>query len=115
MGGSSTITIRTLFSFGLQISRYWSGAAQEAERDSPTFYIAVYAGITTVGVLLSTARWFVLYNGSIRASTVLYQRLLEAVLFADIRFHDTVSRGRLLNRFGKDFEGALTVSSRTVK
>lgn len=32
--------------------------------------------------------------------------LLEAVLFAQIRFHDTVSRGRLLNRFGKDFEGA---------
>lgn len=32
--------------------------------------------------------------------------LLETVLFAQIRFHDTVSRGRLLNRFGKDFEGA---------
>ncbi len=31
--------------------------------------------------------------------------LLENVLFASIRFHDTVSRGRLLNRFGKDFEG----------
>jgi len=31
--------------------------------------------------------------------------LLEAVLFAHIRFHDTISRGRLLNRFGKDFEG----------
>jgi ABC-type multidrug transport system fused ATPase/permease subunit len=31
--------------------------------------------------------------------------LLETVLFANIRFHDTVSRGRLLNRFGKDFEG----------
>ena len=31
--------------------------------------------------------------------------LLDAVLFANIRFHDTVSRGRLLNRFGKDFEG----------
>jgi ABC-type multidrug transport system fused ATPase/permease subunit len=30
---------------------------------------------------------------------------LEAVLFAKIRFHDTVNRGRLLNRFGKDFEG----------
>ena len=27
------------------------------------------------------------------------------MLFANIRFHDTVSRGRLLNRFGKDFEG----------
>lgn len=31
--------------------------------------------------------------------------LLESVLFAEIRFHDTISRGRLLNRFGKDFEG----------
>ena len=31
--------------------------------------------------------------------------LLQTVLFAQIRFHDTVSRGRLLNRFGKDFEG----------
>jgi ABC-type multidrug transport system fused ATPase/permease subunit len=31
--------------------------------------------------------------------------LLESVLFANIRFHDTTNRGRLLNRFGKDFEG----------
>jgi hypothetical protein len=40
-------------------------------------------------------------GGRIRAS---HQRLLESVLFADIRFHDIVSRGRLLNRFGTDFE-----------
>lgn len=33
--------------------------------------------------------------------------LLESVLFANLRFHDTISRGRLLNRFGKDFEGEL--------
>ena len=69
----------------------------------------MYAVITTVGLIITTARWFVLYDGSIRASTVLYQRLLETVLFADIRFHDTVSRGRLLNRFGKDFEGGSVV------
>lgn len=31
--------------------------------------------------------------------------LLRSVLFAPIRFHDTINRGRLLNRFGKDFEG----------
>ena len=65
----------------------------------------------------------ILDTGSIHASTVLYKSklqfytshvlrddcsavgLLETVLFANIRFHDTVSRGRLLNRFGKDFEG----------
>jgi hypothetical protein len=67
--------------------------------------------------------YLILDTGSIHASTVLYKSelqvytshflyddccavgLLETVLFANIRFHDTVSRGRLLNRFGKDFEG----------
>lgn len=34
--------------------------------------------------------------------------LLERVLFANIRFHDTINRGRLLNRFAKDFEGMLS-------
>ncbi|KAJ6495416.1 P-loop containing nucleoside triphosphate hydrolase protein [Mycena sanguinolenta] len=74
-------------------------------RFSLMYYIAVYAILTTVGLILSTLRWFVLYTGSIHASTVLYKRLLAAVLFAKIRFHDTVSRGRVLNRFGEDFEG----------
>ena len=59
--------------------------------------------------MIATVRWYILYSGSIRASRVLYERLLESVLFADIRFHDTISRGRLLNRFGKDFEGSTLV------
>lgn len=69
------------------------------------FFIGIYAAITTIGLIIYTVRWFVLYAGSIHASRVLYKNLLESVLFADIRFHDTVSRGRVLNRFGKDFEG----------
>lgn len=44
-------------------------------------------------------------TGSLHASVVLYERLLESVLFTSIRWHDTVNRGRVLNRFGKDFEG----------
>ncbi|KAJ7691594.1 P-loop containing nucleoside triphosphate hydrolase protein [Mycena rosella] len=78
---------------------YWS---QGDTSKSAVYYITVYA---IVRLVLTTLRWFVLYRGSIHASTVLYKRLLEAVLFANIRFHDTVSRGRVLNRFGKDFEG----------
>lgn len=85
--------------------RYWSSAALDGDGESPLFYITVYAVVTSAGLLISTVRWIVLYTGSIHASRVLYKRLLEAVLFANIRFHDTVSRGRLLNRFGKDFEG----------
>jgi ABC-type multidrug transport system fused ATPase/permease subunit len=60
--------------------------------------------------VFSTARWFFLYSGSIQASGKLYKGLLRAVLFADMKFHDTVSRGRLLNRFGKDFEGVFNLS-----
>ncbi|KAJ6495413.1 multidrug resistance-associated ABC transporter [Mycena sanguinolenta] len=90
---------------------YWS---RGDEAHGAVYYITVYAIVTDIcslscprnlGLILSTLRWFVLYTGSIHASTVLYKRLLEAVLFAKIRFHDTVSRGRVLNRFGKDFEG----------
>ncbi|KDQ53279.1 hypothetical protein JAAARDRAFT_72568 [Jaapia argillacea MUCL 33604] len=81
----------------------WSGASSNpSDSRGPVFYVAMYAAVSLV---LTTIRWFILYSGSIHASTVLYKRLLETVLFAQIRFHDTVSRGRLLNRFGKDFEG----------
>jgi hypothetical protein len=32
-------------------------------------------------------------------------------MFATVRAHDTTSRGSLLNRFGKDFEGPLEFSA----
>jgi len=84
----------------------WAGATLRDEAPkSPMWYISIYAAITGANVVFGTLRWFILYQGSIHASTILYKRLLECVLFAKIRFHDTVSRGRLLNRFGKDFEG----------
>ncbi|KAH9043928.1 ATP-binding cassette transporter [Lactarius pseudohatsudake] len=85
---------------------YWSGASQGGRVPrSPMFYIGTYAAITGIGYILANARWYFLFMGSIHASTVLYKGLLETILFVNIRFHDTVSRGRLLNRFGKDFEG----------
>ena len=77
--------------------------------NSPAFYISVYAALTGLGLVIATMTWFIQYNGSIRASRVVHKRLLESVLFADIRFHDTVSRGRSLNRFGKDMAGWLKI------
>ncbi|TFK68805.1 multidrug resistance-associated ABC transporter [Pluteus cervinus] len=85
--------------------QHWTNAGVTGDAQDPMYYISIYAVITGVGLVLTTFRWFVLYTGAIHASHVIYKRLLEAVLFANIRFHDTVSRGRLLNRFGKDIEG----------
>ncbi|KAF7354869.1 Multidrug resistance-associated ABC transporter [Mycena sanguinolenta] len=81
---------------------YWSGGRGP---EDPTYYITIFTILSATGLILTTGRWLILYSGSIHASGILYKRLLEAVLFADIRFHDTSSRGRVLNRFGKDFEG----------
>ncbi|OCB86633.1 multidrug resistance-associated ABC transporter [Sanghuangporus baumii] len=84
---------------------YWSRLVQNhSDTRGALHYIFIYALITLVGLVTSTLRWTVLYNGSINASAAIYKKLLESVLFAPIRFHDTISRGRLLNRFGKDME-----------
>ncbi|KAI0748272.1 multidrug resistance-associated ABC transporter [Daedaleopsis nitida] len=85
--------------------RIWSSSYLDAEqRYTPAFYIGIYALISVTGLILTTLRFFVVFHGGINASMVLYEKLLETVLFANIRYHDTSSRGRLLNRFGKDFE-----------
>ncbi|CDO71111.1 hypothetical protein BN946_scf184844.g115 [Trametes cinnabarina] len=79
--------------------RIWSGSYENNSVSHPaSYYISIYAAITGIGEYSTN-------QGGIQASVTLYKRLLEGVLFANIRFHDTVSRGRLLNRFGKDFEG----------
>ncbi|KDR80196.1 hypothetical protein GALMADRAFT_61920 [Galerina marginata CBS 339.88] len=79
--------------------KIWSAAENTSER--AVFFISVYA---VVEISIKILRWLIIFNGSIHASKVLYEKLLEVVLFANIRFHDTISRGVLLNRFGKDFE-----------
>ncbi|KAJ7126325.1 P-loop containing nucleoside triphosphate hydrolase protein [Mycena epipterygia] len=97
------IIIFVVAAFGPVLENGWIGYWSRGDTSKgPVYYITIYA---MVRVILSTLRWLVLYTGSIQASTVLYKRLLETVLFANIRFHDTISRGRVLNRFGKDFEG----------
>lgn len=105
MAGSGLFCSSKSLQINSILIRYWSNSVLNGTVESPVYYIAVYGVLTTLGLFVGTIRWFVLYRGSIRASHVLYERLLETVLFANIRFHDTVSRGRLLNRFGKDFEG----------
>ncbi|UZJ56745.1 hypothetical protein CBS101457_006065 [Exobasidium rhododendri] len=57
-------------------------------------------------VVLESLQKALLFHGSLQASRLLFTYMLDSILQAPLRFHDTVSRGRLLNRFGKDFEEA---------
>ncbi|WWD20306.1 hypothetical protein CI109_104782 [Kwoniella shandongensis] len=82
---------------------YWTGSHESGH--TVQFFVFGYAIITMVGVFATNLQYIVVYYGSLQASKKLHNAMLESVLFSTLRFHDTTSRGRLLNRFGKDIEG----------
>ncbi|KIR29354.1 ATP-binding cassette transporter [Cryptococcus deuterogattii LA55] len=86
---------------------YWTGSSLSPSETGHTtrYYVMGYSVITIVGVFASNLQYCIIYIGSLRASRRLHNSMLKSVLFSTLRFHDTTSRGRLLNRFGKDIEG----------
>ncbi|KAF5378578.1 hypothetical protein D9615_007121 [Tricholomella constricta] len=70
----------------------------------PYFYIGIYAAIGLANALTSVSSTIAQYTGALRASRILFKKLLVTVVRATFRFHDTTPQGRMLNRFGKDVE-----------
>lgn len=69
----------------------------------PLFYIAVYAALGLGSALVGVLSAIVQYTGALRASKVLFIRLLVTVVRATMRWHDTTPQGTLphLISFGK--------------
>jgi len=82
------------------------------------FYIGIYATIGLGGAFVNVSSFLVQFTGALRASRILFQRLLITVVRATMRWHDvtpqgkitysavllelsTLFTGRMLNRFGK--------------
>jgi hypothetical protein len=59
----------------------------------PLFYVGVYTGIGLATMLISVAMNAAQLSGALRASRTLFSRLLDSVMFATIRFHDTTPAG----------------------
>jgi len=68
------------------------------------FYIIGYSIIGFTYVFLSFARSMLVFYGGLRASRVLFEKLLASVTRAKLRFFDTTPIGRVMNRFSKDME-----------
>lgn len=68
------------------------------------FYLEIYVALSIGLAIISTFRWFYLYQGSIRASRTLFDNLCATVIRTPLRWTDTVPLGRILNRFTADFE-----------
>lgn len=67
------------------------------------FYLGVYLVLVTSFTIISTAKIYYIYYGSIRASRKLFAKLNFVLLRAPLRWLDTVPVGRILNRFTADF------------
>jgi ABC-type multidrug transport system fused ATPase/permease subunit len=75
----------------------------ETQNRSLWFYLGIYCLISTISVVFSISRVYLVYSGSIRASRRIFKAILHSVLRAPLRWLDTVPTGRILNRFTADF------------
>ncbi|ERS99237.1 hypothetical protein HMPREF1624_04435 [Sporothrix schenckii ATCC 58251] len=71
--------------------------------ESMSYYMGIYVLLAMSTAIISSARYFYIYFGSIRASRTLFERLNFIILRAPLRWLDTVPVGRILNRFTADF------------
>ncbi|XP_010125265.1 PREDICTED: multidrug resistance-associated protein 7 [Chlamydotis macqueenii] len=66
------------------------------------FYLIVYGSIAGANSLFTILRAFLFAYGTIRAATVIHNRLLQRALKATVTFFDTTPTGRILTRFSSD-------------
>lgn len=65
----------------------------------PFFYIGIYALISLAGALVEIIAIIVQFTGALRASRVLFQKLLDGVVRATMRWHDVTPQGALFRLF----------------
>ncbi|KAF8581299.1 multidrug resistance-associated ABC transporter [Ramaria rubella] len=70
----------------------------------PLFYVGVYCAIGIVAAIVSVITEWILFTGGLRSGLVLFERLIISLSDATFRFFDITPTGRILNRFGKDFD-----------
>lgn len=64
--------------------------------------IYIYSAITAATVIVTLIRSFTFFTVCMRASTRLHNNMFSAITNATMRFFNTNSSGRILNRFSKD-------------
>ncbi|KJA19718.1 hypothetical protein HYPSUDRAFT_1094370 [Hypholoma sublateritium FD-334 SS-4] len=73
-------------------SHNWPNAAQH-----PLFYIGVYAAISLSFATTVNVSGAIVYTGALRASRILFRELLETVVRATFRIHDTTPQGEYIS------------------
>ncbi|ETP15532.1 hypothetical protein F441_09733 [Phytophthora nicotianae CJ01A1] len=108
-GGMCAATMVTLGFFAAQgitlLATLWiSHWSQQAEKypNSQMYYVYVYTLINLALAMVLYIRVMLLYVGSLNASRLLFNKLLNQILRAPTSFFDTTPLGRIVNRISKD-------------
>lgn len=64
--------------------------------------IYIYSGITVATVIITLVRSFTFFIACMRASINLHDAMFASITRATMRFFNTNTSGRILNRFSKD-------------
>jgi ABC-type multidrug transport system fused ATPase/permease subunit len=83
-------------------STSWLGLHFPDANEHPLFYVSIYGLFGLAFALGSLFSMAVQTMGTLRASRLLFKKLLTTVVHATMRWHDTTPQGRMLNRFSKD-------------
>ncbi|KAF7979956.1 hypothetical protein HWV62_40400 [Athelia sp. TMB] len=94
---------------------YVNATVYPPAQERPMLYVGIYAIISFATGFVATLAIITQYLGALRASRILFKRLLTTVVRATMRWHDTTPQGRMLNRFSKDIETIDTSLARSMQ
>ncbi|TDL15864.1 hypothetical protein BD410DRAFT_816853 [Rickenella mellea] len=84
------------------IMGYWVDLP--SAQDHPLFYVGVYGLIGLITAIVRITSSITQFIGALRASRILFRRLLFGVVRATMRWHDVTPIGRMVNRFSNDIQ-----------
>lgn len=86
------------------VSRSSTDDARKPAKIGAWYYLTIYSVIGISYALITLLRDLLIFYGSLKASSQIYERLLNSILYAKLLFFDRVPLGQITNRFSRDVE-----------
>ena len=97
---------------------YWTSQVKQTVYESRKFLL-IFAGISLLTTFCVFLRAYLMIQGLIRFNIKMFNELLFKLMKAPVNlFHDTIPRGQILSRFGKDLDSSTrlnNISSGTIR